>query len=153
MLKGQRGTFHPKKMGRGQRKSATAQLGSVARTLLAVLWHEEMRLRTGTPEQRQKVENEGITWNLPAFAAAVAASPSSTSRCLGMLEQRRLVCCWAKGTGNNRRIQSVKLSAQAVEVAQSQKLHPGETQEQFDRRLKREWLAERDEAARQYDDL
>lgn len=129
---------------RGERKSATAQLGAVARRLLLALLVEEERLRTGTPAERLEVENEGIAWNLPQFAEAVAAAPSSTSRALGMLEARRLVCCWARGSGNNRRVLRVKLSAQAVEVAEGERRHPGISEAQYQRRALRQFLEERE---------
>lgn len=131
--------------GRGQRKSATAQLGPVARRLLLALLTEEERLRTGTPEEQRELENEGIAWNLSQFAEATAATSSSTSRALGLLEGRRLVCCWAKGTGNNRRVLRVKLSAQAVEVAQGERRHPGMSETQYQRKTLRQFLEERDE--------
>lgn len=130
--------------GRGLRKSATAQLGAVARRLLLALLVEEERLLAGTPEQQQQAENEGIAWNLPQFAEAVAASPNSTSRALGMLEGRRLVCCWAKGSGNNRRVLRVKLSALAVEVAEGERRHPGMSEAQYQRKALRQFLSERE---------
>lgn len=139
-----RGTFKPKKSGRGLRKSATAQLGPVARRLLLALLLEERRMRTGTPAQAQALANEGIPWNLSTMAAAVDALPTSTSRTLGLLEARRLICCWAKGSGNNRRVQHVKLSAQAVEVAEAEERHPGMTQTQYRKQMLRRYLDERD---------
>ena len=131
--------------GRGLRKSPTAQLGIVARKLLLALFQEEQCMRTGTPDQRLEVANEGIPWDLRAMSTRIGALPASTSRTLGLLEDRRLICCWAKGSANNRRVQYIKLSAQAIEVAQAEQRHPGMTQAQHERRSLREYLDERDE--------
>lgn len=120
--------------GRGLRKSATAQLGPVARRLLRVLLDIEEKMRVGELDQRLEIANEGIPWNLASVSAAVDALPASTSRALGLLEDRRLVCCWGRGEGRNRRISHVKLSAQAVEVAQAERRHPGISEAQHRRR-------------------
>lgn len=136
-------SFRPAKQKRGPRISATAQLGPVARRLVLALWWESRRLKIlGTPDEQVQVHNNGVVWNVQQMSELIGALPASTSRALGVLEDRGLICCWAKGTGNNRRVQYVKLSAQAIEVARKEEAQPGEKETAFKQRLVRQFFGD-----------
>ena len=130
----------PKGRPKGARASAGAQLSEEGRKLLVWLMLEELRLFSGTPDEKLAVQNTGVPWNLAAAAEALKVSPASAKRTLSGLERRRIICCWATGERRGRRISHIKLSAQADEIARHQHDH-GMSAAQFTRK-KRSLYAE-----------
>lgn len=130
----------PKGRPKGARASAGAQLSEEGRKLLVWLMFEELRLSSGTPEEKLAVRNTGVPWNLAAAAEALKVLPASAKRTLSGLERRQIICCWATGEGRGRRISHIKLSAQANEIARHQHDH-GMSAAQFTRK-KRSLYAE-----------
>ena len=106
---------------RGPRKSASAQLSAKQRALLAFFLQVETELLSGP--HAEETRNMGVPWDAALYAELLRVKVPSVSRMLGNLEERRLIACWATGSGRGRRIHSVKLSAEAVKVAQLQSLH------------------------------
>jgi hypothetical protein len=84
--------------------------------MLAVLLLTERAMLEGTAAQRQTAHNRGVPWVAAAMVEALGSDTASST--LANLEGRRLVCCLAEGSGRGRRVSHVKLSAQAVDVAE-----------------------------------
>lgn len=114
--------FHPQARVTGRKKGSRArssgQLSFGQRRLLAWILRESNRINTtGLPEEKITLLNRGVPWLINAFCAAEDFLPASASRTLGRLEDREVIACFAEGTGRNRRVTHIKLSAEARRVA------------------------------------
>lgn len=115
-----------------KRATAEGQLSARGRHMLAVLLLTERAMLEGTAAQQRTARNKGVPWDAAAMVEALGSDTASST--LANLEGRRLVCCWAEGSGRGRRVSHVKLSAQAVDVAEYWIKHR-QSKEQHRRRM------------------
>lgn len=103
-----------------RRTSASSQLSELQRNILMRLRQMELDMLGGDEGQHLEARNMGVPWSAGDMAKLFCKQPQAISRALSNLEDRRLVCCFATGVGNGRRVLHVKLSAEAVAVADHQ---------------------------------